>query len=323
MGRIFLALAACFALAAPARADGVRYFHLDGLGNVRVVTNQAGDIVERHDYFPFGEECVTGPCSGNTPIGSGQPRHFTGKERDKETGLDYFGARYYASKIGRFTTVDPVYTWNENLLDPQRWNRYSYVRNNPFKYVDPDGRVIESPWDILNIGIGVVSFGANVAEGNVGAAAIDAAGVVVDVLAAAVPGVPGGAGTAIKAARAAGKIDSAIDAAKGVDFTADLGRTAAKSRSGHRYAGNKQLHEAMAADAAHRGQMEAKYGADAFDRTSTRGGGRRNPQGAEWDHNSTEPTALDLRSKESHLEKTKREGQAGGGWKRFHREQKE
>jgi RHS repeat-associated protein len=177
---------------------------------VRVVTNQAGEVVERHDYFPFGEECVTGPCSGNTPIGAGQPRHFTGKERDKETGLDYFGARYYGSKIGRFTTVDPVYTWNENLLDPQRWNRYSYVRNNPLRYVDPDGRIIESPWDVFNIGIGVVSFGANVAEGNVGAAAVDAAGVVVDALAAAVPGVPGGAGTAIKAARVA---DKAHDAA--------------------------------------------------------------------------------------------------------------
>jgi RHS repeat-associated protein len=144
MRRVLLAIGACLALAAPSNADGVRYFHLDGLGNVRVVTNQAGDVVERHDYFPFGEECVTGPCSGNTPIGSGQPRHFTGKERDKETGLDYFGARYYASKIGRFTTVDPLYTWNENLLDPQRWNRYSYVRNNPFRYVDPDGRGIAS-----------------------------------------------------------------------------------------------------------------------------------------------------------------------------------
>ena len=53
----------------------------------------------------------------------GQPKHFTGKERDAETGLDYFGARYYGSKIGRFTTVDPVYTWQENLVDPQRWNR--------------------------------------------------------------------------------------------------------------------------------------------------------------------------------------------------------
>ena len=52
----------------------------------------------------------------------------------------YFGARYYGSKIGRFTTTDPVYTWQENLVDPQRWNRYAYARNNPLRYTDPDGR---------------------------------------------------------------------------------------------------------------------------------------------------------------------------------------
>jgi hypothetical protein len=47
-----------------------------------------------------------------------------------------------ASELGRFTTVDPVYTWKENLVDPQRWNRYAYVRNNPLRYTDPDGRDI-------------------------------------------------------------------------------------------------------------------------------------------------------------------------------------
>jgi RHS repeat-associated protein len=121
-------------------AEVVEYYHLDAIGNVRAVTNAAGQVVERHDYLPFGEECTTGPCAANLALGSGQPRKFTGKERDAETGLDYFGARYYGSKIGRFTTVDPVYTWQENLVDPQRWNRYAYARNNPLRYVDPDGK---------------------------------------------------------------------------------------------------------------------------------------------------------------------------------------
>jgi hypothetical protein len=163
----------------------------------------------------------------------------------------------------------------------------------------------------------------NVAAGNWGGAALDTAGLVYDVVATAVPGLPGGAGTAIKAARAANKIDNVIDAAKGVDFTADLSRTAAKSRSGHSYAGNKQLHEAMTRDVARRAEMEAKYGSDILERTSTSGGGRRNPRGAEWDHSSRDPKALDLRSKEGHLEKTRREGQAGGGWKKFHRDKQE
>jgi RHS repeat-associated protein len=61
---------------------------------------------------------------------------FTGKERDAETGLDYFGERYYSSSQGRFTTPDPLPGWPQ---DPQSWNMYAYGRNNPLKYVDPDG----------------------------------------------------------------------------------------------------------------------------------------------------------------------------------------
>ena len=90
-------------LAGPPRADAgevVEYYHLDAIGNVRAVTNEAGQVVERHDYLPFGEECTTGACASNPGLDAGQPRKFTGKERDTETGLDYFGARYYGSKIG-------------------------------------------------------------------------------------------------------------------------------------------------------------------------------------------------------------------------------
>jgi RHS repeat-associated protein len=136
-----LAVAAFAAAAAPARAQ-VEYYHLDGLGSVRAVTNQQGQVVERHDYLPFGEECTVGDCAGNPQVGAGQAKKFTGKERDTETGLDYFGARYYGSRIGRFTTIDPVFTWEPNLTDPQRWNRYAYGRDNPLRYVDPDGRVV-------------------------------------------------------------------------------------------------------------------------------------------------------------------------------------
>ncbi len=122
--------------------DVVKYLELDAEGNIRVVTDDKGKVIERHDYLPFGEECTTGPCAANPDVGAGQARKFTGKERDAETGLDYFGARYYGSMIGRFTTVDPAYAIQKNLLDPQRWNKYAYARNNPLKYTDPDGREI-------------------------------------------------------------------------------------------------------------------------------------------------------------------------------------
>lgn len=67
------------------------------------------------------------------------PAHFTGKERDAETGLDYFGARYLSSAQGRWMSPDPTrMTW-ERLDDPQHFNLYGYVRNNPFAYVDDFG----------------------------------------------------------------------------------------------------------------------------------------------------------------------------------------
>src|SRR6267154_3745923 len=64
---------------------------------------------------------------------------LTQKERDNETGLDYFGARYFASTQGRFTSVDPIGVKLARMIDPQQLNRYSFVRNNPLKYVDADG----------------------------------------------------------------------------------------------------------------------------------------------------------------------------------------
>jgi RHS repeat-associated protein len=62
---------------------------------------------------------------------------ITGKERDVETGLDYFEARYRSAAQGRFTSVDPVSGWPG---DPQSWNMYAYARNNPLLYTDPDGQ---------------------------------------------------------------------------------------------------------------------------------------------------------------------------------------
>jgi len=64
---------------------------------------------------------------------------FTGKERDSETGLDYFGARYYSGAQGRFTSPDAPFA-DQHANDPQSWNLYSYVRNNPLAIVDPSGR---------------------------------------------------------------------------------------------------------------------------------------------------------------------------------------
>jgi RHS repeat-associated protein len=158
---LLIALGGLCATVQPAPADTVRYYHLDAVGNVRAITDKNGVVVERHDYLPFGEEWCPNPppggvCGAPPP---GQPRRFTGKERDTETGFDYFSGRYYGSRIGRFTTVDPVYNWNANLLNPQRWNRYAYVLNNPLRNIDPDGK------DTIDLAIGFGKGVGSVAAG--------------------------------------------------------------------------------------------------------------------------------------------------------------
>ena len=125
---------------------GIRYLTTDHLGSTRVVTQAVvsgpdGGVVSRHDYLPFGEEI--GSLGGRTAAlkysASGTAQKFTGKERDNESGLDYFGARYFSGAEGRFTSVDPENA-SGDPADPQSWNGYAYARNNPLLYVDPDGR---------------------------------------------------------------------------------------------------------------------------------------------------------------------------------------
>ena len=70
-------------------------------------------------------------------------RQFTGKERDSETGLDYFGARYFSSAQGRWTSPDAPFA-DQHVEDPQSWNMYAYVRNNPLAHVDPNGKACSS-----------------------------------------------------------------------------------------------------------------------------------------------------------------------------------
>jgi RHS repeat-associated protein len=117
----------------PPENEVVEYYHVDALGSVRVVTDGAGQLLRHHDFLPFGEE-----WQPQTP--SPDQRLFTGKERDVETGLDYFGARYYRADLGRFTTVDPVGVSPLHLVNPQRFNSYSYGVGNPLTFIDPDGR---------------------------------------------------------------------------------------------------------------------------------------------------------------------------------------
>ncbi len=135
-------------------SDTVIFYHTDPAGTPIAMSDSKGKIIWKADYKPFGEEkAVTGTVEND--------KMFVGKEKDKETGLYYFGARYLKDKIGRFTSVDPVGIRESDLLNPQKLNRYAYALNNPYRYVDPDGREVRLIARKLNIpggSIGVHTF---------------------------------------------------------------------------------------------------------------------------------------------------------------------
>jgi RHS repeat-associated protein len=120
-----------------ARRDGtagpVSYYFSDHLKTTDIVTDAQGNIKTDSDFYPWGGELQFLASDPNNHY------KFTGKERDSETGLDYFGKRYFSSAMGRWTSPDPLMMKVDRLIDPQRLNLYAYVDNNPVTNRDPDG----------------------------------------------------------------------------------------------------------------------------------------------------------------------------------------
>jgi RHS repeat-associated protein len=113
------------------------YLHGDALGSVDVVTDRSGAVVERRSYDAFGVRRspqwgrpAPGPFPEKVPVG------FTGHAGDEELGLVNMQGRIYDPRLGRFLMTDPLVS---DPLNGQRWNAYSYVLNNPLKYIDPSG----------------------------------------------------------------------------------------------------------------------------------------------------------------------------------------
>jgi RHS repeat-associated protein len=110
----------------------VQYIHQDHLTGSSVVSSSAGALVNSIKFYPFGST-----RSGDVPT----DKKFTGQRLDG-TGLYYYGATYYDPSIGRFISPDTVVL---SVINPQAFNRYSYVVNNPLRFVDPSGNLIEVP----------------------------------------------------------------------------------------------------------------------------------------------------------------------------------
>jgi RHS repeat-associated protein len=119
--------------------SAVFYYFSDQLKTAAVETDASGNIQDESDFYPWGGELQFVNSNDNH-------YKFTGKEHDSETGLDNFGKRYYASSLGRFMSVDPhdfvvsdagnPKKFRSDLFDPEGWNRYAYVTNNPLKFAD-------------------------------------------------------------------------------------------------------------------------------------------------------------------------------------------
>ena len=108
------------------------YYHPDHLGSSNYITNLNGEVVQHIEYVPFGEVFVEERNNiWNTPY------LFNAKEFDEETGLYYYGARYYEPRVSLWISVDPLVELYRNI------SPYAYVANNPIVYTDPDGRKID------------------------------------------------------------------------------------------------------------------------------------------------------------------------------------
>jgi RHS repeat-associated protein len=149
----------------------VRFYFQDHLGSTNVVTDSAGASIELIEYKPFGEFARHEKYGGNANTAW---YYFTGKPLDDETGLMFYGARYYSPLLGRFITPDTIV---QAPMNPQTLNRYSYCGNNPVNHIDPSGHFWFVPFIIAAVKGAVIgaTLGAATAAitgGNIGQGAL-------------------------------------------------------------------------------------------------------------------------------------------------------
>ncbi|MHC4692191.1 MAG: RHS repeat domain-containing protein, partial [Planctomycetota bacterium] len=158
---------------AATESHDVLFYHSDHLGSSSVVTDADGVLVQETANYPFGHPRNDFIADPNSPFRADYK--FTGKEQDKETGLQYFGARYYLAHIAKFVSVDPLYGFDPNPHDydlqyPRNLNTYAYCHGNPLIYVDKEGKFAGLAIGALGglIGGGGIGFVSGTVKGIIG-----------------------------------------------------------------------------------------------------------------------------------------------------------
>jgi RHS repeat-associated protein len=134
------------------------YLHGDGLGSIRVITDENGRVVEKLDYDPWGKRREGAKTAAYHTFRGG----FSGHEHLDNLGLIHMGGRVYDPDIGRFISADPFI---DGAASSQGYNRYAYVSNNPLRYTDPTGH-----WGLGSIVSGIGDFFSSVGSAIAGGA---------------------------------------------------------------------------------------------------------------------------------------------------------
>ena len=219
----------------------MQYFLRDHLGSVRVIAEDRHMVISRTDYLPFGVRMSGDGLTGANSTARSSFFGFSGKENEMWGGYDtadgditphwlkgeryqHFGARAYDPVSCIFMQVDPMAEKYYGMTP------YGYCAGNPVMMVDPDGNFPETLWDIANVVLDVTSLVSNIKQGNSSAAIADGAGLVLDVAAMIIPVIPGGAGTALKAARGADKTADVVKAADKATDASSIAKNTARGR---------------------------------------------------------------------------------------------
>ena len=159
--------------------DGLYFFHSDHLGSATVMSYGEGHAGQTEGtkvagsetrYLPFGD-WRTEPTANLTELG--YTGHHHDNLQDNDLGLIYMNARFYVGGIGRFASADTIVP---DPTNPQAYNRYSYVINNPLRYTDPDGHTFWDVVDTIFLGLSVAEMSANPTWANAGWLALDVIG---------------------------------------------------------------------------------------------------------------------------------------------------